>query len=312
LLAKGFFSEPSELEELARLGADAVLLLLRDLDDAQMRELLAAAAALGLDALVEAHDADELDRAVALGAEVIGINARDLSTFEIDRRAQLELVERVPGDRVVVAESGIASRAQGAEAELAGADAILVGSTLMRAADPPEKLADLLSRPLVKVCGLTREEDVAASAEAGADFAGFILARETPRRAPRVLPVPETMLSVAVHVGEVTDDGADLVQLYPRENGHRAKDGVVLRNGREVARVVDREWQRDDPGHLERARAAQGRLVLAGGLGPENVREAIEAVQPWAVDASSSLETEPGVKDQERIRAYVEAARCRS
>jgi len=312
LLAKGFFSEPSELEELACLGADAVLLLLRDLDDAQMRELLAAAAALGLDALVEAHDADELDRAVALGAEVIGINARDLSTFEIDRHAQLELVERVPGDRVVVAESGIASRAQGAEAELAGADAILVGSTLMRAADPPEKLADLLSRPLVKVCGLTREEDVAASAEAGADFAGFILARETPRRAPRVLPVPETMLSVAVHVGEVTDDGADLVQLYPRENGHRAKDGVVLRNGREVARVVDREWQRDDPGHLERARAAQGRLVLAGGLGPENVREAIEAVQPWAVDASSSLETEPGVKDQERIRAYVEAARCRS
>ena len=309
LLAKGFFSEAAELEELRRLGADAVLLLLRDLDDARMRELLDAAAALGLDALVEAHDAAELDRAVALDAEIIGINARDLSTFEIDRRAQLELVERVPGDRVVVAESGIASRAQGAEAELAGADAILVGSTLMRAPDPGEKLAALLSRPLVKVCGLTREEDVAAAAEAGADLAGFILARETPRRAPRVLPVPETMLSVAVHVGEITDENADLIQLYPRENGHRARDGVLLRKGREVARVVDREWQRDDPGHLERAREAQGRLVLAGGLGPENVREAIEAVQPWAVDASSSLETEPGVKDHDRIRAYVEAAR---
>jgi phosphoribosylanthranilate isomerase len=76
-----------------------------------------------------------------------------------------------------------------------------------------------------------------------------------------------------------------------------------------VARVVDRAWQRDDPGHLERAREAQGRLVLAGGLGPENVQEAIEAVQPWAVDASSSLETEPGIKDHERVRAYVEAAR---
>jgi indole-3-glycerol phosphate synthase / phosphoribosylanthranilate isomerase len=310
LLAKGFFSEVSQLEELKRLGADAVLLLLRDLDDERMRELLDAAAALGLDALVEAHDAAELDRAVALDAEIIGINARDLSTFEIDRRAQLELVERVPGDRVVVAESGIASRAQGAEAELAGADAILVGSTLMRAPDPGEKLAELLSRPLVKVCGLTREEDVAAAAEAGADFAGFILARETPRRAPQVLPVPETMLSVAVHVGEITEDGADLVQLYAREHGHRGRDGVLIRKGREVARVVDREWQRDDPGHLERARAAQGRLVLAGGLGPENVREAIEAVQPWAVDASSSLETEPGIKDHERVRAYVEAVRC--
>jgi len=309
LLAKGFFSEAAELEELSRLGADAVLLLLRDLDDPQMRELLDAAAELGLDALVEAHDAAELDRAVALGAEIIGINARDLSTFEIDRRAQLELVERVPGDRVVVAESGIASRAQGAAAELAGADAILVGSALMRAPDPAEKLAELVSRPLVKVCGLTREEDVAAAAEAGADLAGFILARETPRRAPGVLPVPDTMLSVAVHVGEITENDANLIQLYPREQGHRGRDGVLLRRGREVARVVDREWQRYDPGHLDRAREAQGRLVLAGGLGPENVRDAIEAVQPWAVDASSSLETEPGIKDHDRIRAYVEAAR---
>jgi hypothetical protein len=113
-------------------------------------------------------------------------------------------------------------------------------------------------------------------------------------------------------VGEVTEDGADLVQLYPREDGHRGRDGVLMRKGREVARVVDREWQREDPGHLERAREAQGRLVLAGGLGPENVRDAIEAVQPWAVDASSSLETEPGIKDHERIRAYVEAARWSS
>jgi indole-3-glycerol phosphate synthase len=309
LLAKGFFSERSQLEELRRLGADAVLLLLRDLDDAQLRELLAAAEELGLDALVEAHDADELRRAVDSDAAVIGINARDLSTFEIDRRAQLALVESAPSDRVVVAESAIAARAHAAEAELAGADAVLVGSTLMRAADPSDKLEELIARPLVKVCGLTREEDVAAAAEAGADLAGFILAKETPRRAPAVLPVPGTMLSVAVHVGEITDDGADLVQLYARENGHRARDGVLLRNGREVARVVDREWQADDPAHLDRAQAAEGRVMLAGGLSPENVGEAIARARPWAVDASSSLELEPGVKDHARVRAYVEAAR---
>ena len=309
LLAKGFFSERSELEELRSRGADAVLLLLRDLDDAHMRRLLAAADELGLDALVEAHDAEELRRAVELGAAVIGINARDLSTFEIDRRAQLELVESAPRDRVVVAESAIGARAHAAEAELAGADAVLVGSTLMRAPDPAAKLRELIARPLVKVCGLTREEDVAAAAEAGADLAGFVLARETPRRAPAVLPIPDSMLSVAVHVGEITDDGADLVQLYPRENGHRARDGVLLRSGREVARIVDREWAADDPEHFERAEAATGRVVLAGGLSPENVREAIERVQPWAVDASSSLETAPGIKDHDRIRAYVEAAR---
>jgi indole-3-glycerol phosphate synthase len=310
LLAKGFFSELAELEQLRRLGADAVLLLLRDLDDAQMRALLGAANELGLDALVEAHDADELRRAIELDAAVIGINARDLSTFAIDRRAQLELVDAAPADRVVVAESAIAARAHGAEAELAGADAILVGSTLMRADDPAAKLEELIARPLVKVCGLTREEDVAVAAEAGADLAGFILARETPRRAPGVLPVPDTMLSVAVHVGEVTDDGADLVQLYARENGHRSREGTLLRHGREVARVVDREWQADDAAHLERARSAEGRVMLAGGLSPDNVRDAIVRVRPWAVDASSSLELEPGIKDHARVRAYVEAVRC--
>jgi len=309
LLAKGFFTERGELEQLRSLGADAVLLLLRDLDDAHMAGLLHAAGELGLDALVEAHDEEELRRAVGLDAAVIGINARDLSTFEIDRRAQLELVEAAPRDRVVVAESAIGARAHAAEAELAGADAVLVGSTLMRAPDPAAKLRELIARPLVKVCGLTREEDVAVAAEAGADLAGFVLAQETPRRAPGVLPVPDTMLSVAVHVGEITDDGADLVQLYARENGHRARDGVLLRRGREVARVVDREWVADDPGHLERAEGAQGRVVLAGGLSAENVREAIERVRPWAVDASSSLETAPGVKDHARVRAYVEAAR---
>jgi indole-3-glycerol phosphate synthase / phosphoribosylanthranilate isomerase len=304
LLAKGFFSTEEELRELRRLGADAVLLLLRDLDDAQTRRLMDAAAALGLDALVEAHDADELYRAVELGGDPIGINARDLATFAIDRERQLELVEAAPRDRVVVAESGIVARAHGAEAELAGADAVLVGSTLMA------KLAELLARPLVKVCGLTREEDVAAAADAGADLAGFVLARETPRRAPEVLPVPETMLSVAVHVGEIGDGEADLVQLYAREDGHRSREGVLFRRRREVARVVDRAWQEDDPSHLERASAASGRVMLAGGLSPENVREAIERVRPWAVDASSSLETSPGVKDHARVRAYVEAARC--
>ena len=185
LLAKGFFHEEAQLNGLSRAGADAVLLLLRDLDDRRAAAMLARAEELGLDALVEAHDADELARAVELGAEVIGINARDLDTFAVDRGAALELVaqaadlaaapegragsarataSQLPRDRLIVAESGVAARAHGAAAELAGADAILVGSALMRAPDPAAKLRELLGRPLVKICGLTREEDVAVAA----------------------------------------------------------------------------------------------------------------------------------------------------
>jgi indole-3-glycerol phosphate synthase / phosphoribosylanthranilate isomerase len=309
LLAKGFFRDRSELKELKRSGADAVLLLLRDLDDDQTARLMAAVEELGLDALVEAHDADELERAVARGADPIGINARDLSTFAIDRSAQLDLVAQAPRDRVVIAESGIESRAQAAAAELAGADAVLVGSTLMRAPDPAAKLRELIDRPLVKICGLTREEDVAVAAEAGADLAGFILARESPRRAERVLPVPETMLSVAVFVGERHDAGSDLAQLYERENGHRGRDAVLLRGDERVGRVLDLPWQQEDPEHHIKAAAQEGRIVLAGQLAPENVREAIEKVQPWAVDASSQLEVSPGIKDHDRIRAFVEQVR---
>ena len=312
LLAKGFFSTREELEELHGAGADAVLLLLRDLEDPALLELLRATAELELDALVEAHDAEELERAVRLDAETIGINARDLATFQIDRRAQLALVAKAPHDRVVVAESGIESRAQGAAAELAGADAILVGSALMRSSDPSGTLAELISRPLVKVCGLTREEDVAAAAEAGADLAGFIRVDGSPRRADGVLPVPDEMLSVSVHVGEPRDEGADLVQLYDRDaDGRlRGRDASLLRDGEPVARVLDLPWEEEDPDHLARAGAVDGRVVLAGRLGPDNVRAAIDAVNPWAVDAASRLESEPGIKDHAKVRAFVEAARC--
>ena len=267
------------------------------------------AAKLGLDTLVEAHDAAELDRATTLGAPVIGVNARDLSTFEIDRRGQLALLARAPRDRIVIAESAIATRAQGAAAELAGASAMLVGSTLMRAADPGAKLEELLSRPLVKVCGLTRQEDVDVAVEAGADLVGFILAQESPRRTDELLDAPETVLRVAVFVGEEHETPADLVQLYARENGHRARDGALRRGGEIVGTVVDLPWETDDPTHLDRARAQGGRVMLAGGLGPTNVREAIAAVGPWAVDSARSTESEPGVKDHDAVRAWVKAAR---
>ncbi|HEY4412858.1 MAG TPA: hypothetical protein VGN06_07655 [Gaiellaceae bacterium] len=308
LLAKGFFSTEGQLLELRRAGADAALLILRDLGDAVAAQLMRYAESIGLDTLVEAHDEDELERAHALNARIIGINARDLSTFQIDRAAQLALVARAAGD-VVIAESAINSRAQSAAAELAGADAVLVGTSLMRAADPGAKLRELVSRPLVKVCGLTRQEDVDAAVEAGADMAGFIFAEGSPRRAPAVLDVPDTVLSVSVFVGEPEERGADLVQLYARQEGTvRGRDAVLYRDGEPVARVADLPWEGEDPEHWQKARGG-GRLVLAGKLGPDNVRAAIDAVHPWAVDAASQLESEPGIKDHEKVRAFVQEAR---
>jgi phosphoribosylanthranilate isomerase len=167
---------------------------------------------------------------------------------------------------------------------------------------------ELLSRPLVKVCGLTRQEDVDAAVEAGADLLGFILVEKSPRRAEAVLDVPDTALSVAVFVAETTETQADLIQFHPDDGGNvRSREAMLMRDGRSVARVLDEPWQARDPEHWRNAAATEGRVMLAGGLDPQNVRDAIAAVHPWAVDAASSLESEPGIKDHARVRAFVKA-----
>jgi indole-3-glycerol phosphate synthase/phosphoribosylanthranilate isomerase len=313
LLAKGFFRHPDELEAMRRAGADAVLLILRDLDDLTASRLRGRAGALGMDALVEVHDVGELRRAVRLGADPIGVNARDLGTFRIDLRSQLELVARAPRDRVVIAESGVEHRAHVIDAELSGADAVLIGSALMRAPEPAAALEMLMARPVVKVCGVTRPEDVAAAAEAGADLIGFVLA-PSPRRVIRPLAVPEAVLPVSVVVGDtVLPPPAGLLQAYADLDGRRSREAMLLRGSNVVGRVLDLPPGGDDPGHWARThdRARLERVVLAGGLGPDNVGRAVEAVRPWGVDAARGLETSPGVKDAAKMRSFVAAARAR-
>ena len=263
--------------------------------------MLDGAHELGLDLLVEAHDAEELARAVALGAEIIGINARDLGTFEIDRRTQLAPGRRAPRDRLIVAESAIGNRAQGAEAE-AQVPTRSWSAPPSCARRPGAKLAELLARPLVKVCGLTRDEDVAAAAEAGADLAGFVLA-ESPR-APRPRcpfprrcsrwpsasarpPMPEPTSSSSTRRRTATARATASCS-GGRDRGHRARPPLA----RQRRTATGSE-----------AADGRGRILLAGGLGPENVRNAIEAVRPWAVDASRSLERSPGIKDHMRRSA---------
>jgi hypothetical protein len=114
------------------------------------------------------------------------------------------------------------------------------------------------------VCGLTRQDDVDAAVEAGADLLGFIFVEKSPRRASAVLDVPGTALSVAVFVEETTEAKADLVQFYPDDGGTvRGREALLLREGREVARVLDEPWQEHDPAHWRTAAGAAGRVVLA-------------------------------------------------
>ena len=144
VLRKDFLIHPSDLIESRAAGADAVLLIAACLSANELVAMLAAARDLGLGALVETHSDRDLDKALATDAEVVGVNARDLETLDVDVERALAHLRRIPAGRLSVMESGIATRAQVRAAVDAGASAILVGEALMRADDPGVKLGELL------------------------------------------------------------------------------------------------------------------------------------------------------------------------
>lgn len=144
VLRKDFLVHPAQLIEARAGGADAVLLITACLTDGELAAMLAVAGDLGMDALVETHADGELDRALASGARVIGVNARNLETLEVDVEHALERIGRVPADRIAVFESGVRTSADVQAAVDAGASAILVGEALMRAGDPRAAVGSLL------------------------------------------------------------------------------------------------------------------------------------------------------------------------
>jgi indole-3-glycerol phosphate synthase len=147
VLRKDFVTTAYQVWESRAWGADAVLLIVAALDEPTLRVLLEEAAAAGLDALVEVHTVAEAEAAAAAGATLVGVNARDLATLEVDPGRFAAVRHALPAGTVLVAESGIRDRAGVQAAADAGADAVLVGETLVRASDPAAAVRDLLAVP---------------------------------------------------------------------------------------------------------------------------------------------------------------------
>lgn len=145
VLRKDFVIDPYQVFEARAAGADAVLLIVAALADVQLRDLLALAGEVGLVSLVEAHSRAEVERALAAGARLVGVNSRDLRTFKVDLATVEELAPLVPADCVLVAESGISARADVERLAAVGVDAVLVGETLVRADDVVANLNELAS-----------------------------------------------------------------------------------------------------------------------------------------------------------------------
>lgn len=375
VLRKDFLLDPYQVYEARAVGADAALLILAMLDDALAADLLGLIHSLGMTALVETHDEREARRAVALGARVIGVNSRDLRTFEVDPTLVQRLRPRVPGDRVFVAESGVRDRLGATRARAWGADAILVGEALMRAANPEEQARRLSTgaggataalfagagRPFVKICGLAEPEQARVAAEAGADAIGLVFAPMapshrlvTPERAAKVIaaaPLPGEggPLPVGVFVNATPDEiaaiatraGLGAIQLSGDETEEQCV-AVTHATGLPVIKAVrvgrpdtaarmtayslagaailleaappgsyGGSGQSDD-WTLTRQVSGQWPVILAGGLTPANIAEAIVVAAPCGVDVSSGVESRGSngpAKDPDKIRAFIAAAR---
>ncbi len=143
VLRKDFLVHPAQVIESRVEGADAILLIAAALSELELKAMLAAAEDLGLGGVVEAHGEEDLERALATGAKVIGVNARDLETLEVDLDRGLALLRSVPGDRIAVMESGLSTPDEVRRAVEGGARAVLVGEALMRSDDPAATLREL-------------------------------------------------------------------------------------------------------------------------------------------------------------------------
>jgi len=425
ILRKDFVVDKYQILEARLCGADTVLLIVAILTDEQLAEYMAFARTLSMEPLVEVNKASEMERAIKLGAKVIGVNNRNLHTFNVDPKTTTNLANMVNDDIILCALSGINCREDVDNYVNAGARGILVGEALMRAENTDHFIKELLGRvpsskskktvdeiieetsgipkpvqnnsTLVKICGISNVEDAIATAEAGADFIGLVLFKKSPRcvtteKAKEIvqalnkyreekygptalttecrMPYPgdaslsswfnttskiirstlekRKPLVVGLFVNEtyeyinniVSEVGLDIVQLHGQEPlelarmipvpvlkalsiGSEDTDKEVVENirkgnGLNSLFLLDTKVVRSDiPGgngvtfdwEIAKEVSKIVPFMVAGGLDSSNVKKAIEIMHPWAVDVSSGVEKEKGVKDIEKIKQFINDAK---
>lgn len=341
ILCKDFIIDPYQIW-LARFHqADACLLMLSVLDDDQYRQLAAVAHSLNMGVLTEVSNEEELERAIALEAKVVGINNRDLRDLSIDLNRTRELAPRLGAGVTVISESGITTYAQVRELSHF-ANGFLIGSALMSEDD----LSAAIRRVLLgenKVCGLTRPEDAAAALEAGAIYGGLIFVATSPRcvtnEQARTVMAGAPLRYVGVFrdapVDEVVAKAQSLelaaVQL------HGSEDQAYIDQLRDVLPAQVQIWKALSVGHtlpprnlqrvdkyvLDNGQGGTGErfdwsllggeqlnnVLLAGGLGPDNCVTAAKAGCA-GLDFNSGVESQPGIKDASKLASVFKTLRA--
>ncbi|MBX5449528.1 indole-3-glycerol phosphate synthase TrpC [Thermogemmatispora sp.] len=359
VLRKDFIVDEYQVYEARAWGADALLLICAALTPQELMRLLRLTRDLGMEALVEVHSAAETEMALAAGARVIGVNSRDLVTFNMNPFLIRELRRLIPADRILVAESGIHSEGDARRLRRYDVHAMLVGESLVKAGDVQAQIKRLLwganGGIQVKICGLRSAEALRTAIESGADLLGLMFYPRSkrylePSQARRLLAeagylalaeqgqvVPDLVgVFVNEEISRINEIAEELdlhfVQLHGEESPelcaslrHPVLKAVPVYGSatqEEARRYRAVAWRvlldtptagyggsgRTHDWEVARTIAAEQPIILAGGLTPANVAEAIATVRPWGVDVSSGVESN-GEKDAHKIRAFIEAVR---
>jgi indole-3-glycerol phosphate synthase/phosphoribosylanthranilate isomerase len=341
-LRKDFTVAPYMIYDAKVLGASAVLLICSILDEKTIKEYIGICDSLGLSALVEAHNEAEVKSAINAGARIIGVNNRNLKDFTVDTDNSRRLRELIPRDILFVSESGVKSASDVQKLREIGADAVLIGETLMRADDKRAKLQSLKGTKL-KFCGLSRPSDIEAVNEIKPEYIGFVFAEKSRRHVTREKAAElKSMLSPHIkavgvfvdapleEVAELLKEGIiDIAQLHGHEGEEYIKE-LKKTSGKPVIKAF-RVKTHEDAEAAERSSADMILLdsgagtgttfdwsvlknvkrpyFLAGGLEPGNAQAAVEQLHPCGLDVSSGIETD-GMKDRKKMEAFAASARA--
>lgn len=351
LLRKDFTVDEYQIYEAKIIGADAVLLIVSILSENQLKSYIKIAHTLGLSALVETHDEHEIVRAIEAGARIIGVNNRNLKDFTVDIKNSVRLRKYVPENIIFISESGIKTPEDIQVLKNNKTDAVLIGETFMKSPDKKQMLnnlsgggksADNSSPWKIKICGLSREEDIRYANEAKPDYIGFVFAksrRKITKDKARILKrkLDTKILAVGVFVDEapreiaqlLNEDIIDMAQLHGNEDneyirklkelsnkkiikafGIKCEEDIKAANESSADYLLLDAYSGDKMGGTGEVFdwSLIGELnkpfFLAGGISIENVENAVRTVNPYCIDLSSSVETR-GVKDRGKIISIV-------
>jgi len=343
LLCKDFVLTPYQVLEARTYDADAILLMMSLLDDSTFQDCFKVASSLNMDVLVEVHDEEELERALGLGAQIIGVNNRDFKTLKVDLSTAQRVLPKISKDKITVFESGISTHHQLLDNRHL-AQGFLIGTSLMKQLDLPKAVRELVFGR-VKVCGLTRIQDAQTAFESGASYGGLIFAPESPRHVElehaREIHHSTRLNYVGVFVNQPVEEVARhakelhlyAVQLHGEENADYIRDLRQKLPQVEIWKAVRVQDTIPDPSDFgcdrvlldafsKDKRGGTGqrfdwsklkgldaeKYILSGGLAPANAREADEQ-RLWALDVNSGVESSPGIKSTELLQAFFQELR---